>query len=312
MKEDTPAAPDDEADLRACLAWAGARLRDGGVDDPRREARLLMAHVLGTDLAGLLARTRIDDAGRTSFLSAVRRRAAREPMAHITGRAGFWSLELETSPATLIPRADSETLIEALLEHRPDRARVRNVLDLGTGTGCLLLSALSEYRAAWGVGVDIAPDAARLAARNARHAGLDDRCAMLAGDWASSIRGTFDVVFSNPPYIPRRDLAGLMPDVREYEPARALDGGTDGLDAYRKLTETLPLLLAHDGIAVFEIGIGQEHSVPSLARQSGLEIVDIRADLGGIPRAVLMRHRPDRRIGARASEKSFGRPDIRA
>ncbi|MFT8775593.1 MAG: peptide chain release factor N(5)-glutamine methyltransferase [Gluconacetobacter liquefaciens] len=291
MKEDALAVPGDEADLRTWLGWGGARLRDADVDDPRREARLLMAHVLGTDLAGLLARTRMADSERAGFVAAVRRRAAREPMAHITGRAGFWSLELETSPATLIPRPDSETLIEALLDHCPDRERVRSVLDLGTGTGCLLLAALSEYRAAWGVGVDIAPDAARLAARNARRAGLKGRCAMLVGDWAASIRGVFDVVFSNPPYIPQGDLAGLMPDVRDYEPVRALDGGADGLDAYRLLTGALPLLLAHDGVAVFEIGIGQENSMPTLARQSGLEIVDVRADLGGIPRAVVMRHR---------------------
>lgn len=291
MKEDAQAAPDDGADLRKWLEWGGAQLREAGVDDPRREARLLMAHVLDVDLAGLLARARIDDSARQSFFTAVRRRAAREPMAHITGRAGFWSLELETSPATLIPRADSETLIEALLDHRPDRTRVRSMLDLGTGTGCLLLAALSEYRAAWGVGVDIAPDAARLAVRNARSAGLDGRCTMVAGDWAASIRGPFDVVFSNPPYIPRADLSGLMPDVRDYEPARALDGGMDGLDAYRLLMEALPLLLAHDGIAIFEIGIGQDSSMPSLACRSGLEIVDIRADLGGVPRAVLMQHR---------------------
>ncbi|MBB2198239.1 MAG: peptide chain release factor N(5)-glutamine methyltransferase [Gluconacetobacter sp.] len=291
MKEDALAVPGDEADLRTWLGWGGVLLRDAGVDDPRREARLLMAHVLGTDLAGLLARTRMTASERAGFLAAVRRRAAREPMAHITGRAGFWSLELETSPATLIPRPDSETLIEALLDHCPDREQVRSVLDLGTGTGCLLLAALSEYGAAWGVGVDIAPDAARLAARNARRAGLEGRCAMLAGDWSASIRGEFDVVFSNPPYIPQGDLADLMPDVRDYEPARALDGGADGLDAYRLLTGALPMLLAHDGVAVFEIGIGQENSMPALARQSGLEIVDVRADLGGIPRAVVMRHR---------------------
>lgn len=291
MKEDALAVPGDEADLRTWLGWGGVLLRDAGVDDPRREARLLMAHVLGTDLAGLLARTRMTASERAGFLTAVRRRAAREPMAHITGRAGFWSLELETSPATLIPRPDSETLIEALLDYCPDREQVRSVLDLGTGTGCLLLAALSEYGAAWGVGVDIAPDAARLAARNARRAGLEGRCAMLAGDWSASIRGEFDVVFSNPPYIPQGDLADLMPDVRDYEPARALDGGADGLDAYRLLTGALPMLLAHDGVAVFEIGLGQENSMPALARQSGLEIVDVRADLGGIPRAVVMRHR---------------------
>ncbi|MBB2176391.1 peptide chain release factor N(5)-glutamine methyltransferase [Gluconacetobacter johannae] len=273
------------------LAEGAERLRAAGLDNPRREARLLLAHVLRTDLAGLLARHSVDMSARGAFLDAIDRRAAHEPIAYITGRAGFWSLDLETSPATLIPRPDSETLVEALLHHRPDRASVRSVLDLGTGTGCLLLAALSEYGDAWGMGVDISPDAARLAARNARHTGLAARCAMINASWASAIDGRFDVVFSNPPYIPHGDLAGLMPDVRDHEPARALDGGIDGLDAYRILTAALPSLLAHDGIAIFEIGIGQEGDMPALARQAGLEILDVRADLGGIPRAVLMQLR---------------------
>ncbi|MBM9401735.1 peptide chain release factor N(5)-glutamine methyltransferase [Gluconacetobacter azotocaptans] len=272
------------------LAEGAERLRAAGLDNPRREARLLMAHVLRTDLAGLLARQNVDMAASRAFFDAVGRRAAHEPIAYITGHAGFWSLDLETSPATLIPRPDSETLIEALLHHRPDRASVRSVLDLGTGTGCLLLAALSEYDDAWGLGVDIAPDAARLAARNARRTGLGARCAMINGSWTSAIQGRFDVVFSNPPYIPHGDLPGLMPDVRDHEPPRALDGGMDGLDAYRILTAALPSLLAHGGIAIFEIGIDQERDMPMLARQAGLEILDVRADLGGIPRAVLMQN----------------------
>ncbi|ACI49939.1 protein-(glutamine-N5) methyltransferase, release factor-specific [Gluconacetobacter diazotrophicus PA1 5] len=288
MKRFDAAPPHDPADIASLLAWAAGRLAAAGLDHPRREARLLMAHVLRTDLAGLLARSAMDAAEHRSFVALVARRAAHEPMAYITGRAGFWSLDLETAPATLIPRADSETLVEALLAQRPDRGAVRTILDLGTGTGCLLLAALSEYPDAWGLGVDIDPDAAHLAARNARRTGLRDRCAMLAADWSTAIAGRFDVVFSNPPYIPRADLAGLMPDVRDHEPARALDGGTDGLDAYRLLTGALPSLLAHGGIAIFEIGIGQERSMPDLARQAGLDIVGIRTDLGGIPRAVLM------------------------
>nr|WP_246395896.1 peptide chain release factor N(5)-glutamine methyltransferase [Gluconacetobacter tumulisoli] len=272
------------------LAEGTERLRAAGLDNPRREARLLMAHVLQTDLAGLLARQNVDMSASRAFFDAIDRRAAHEPIAYITGHAGFWSLDLETSSTTLIPRPDSETLIEALLHHRRDRASVRSVLDLGTGTGCLLLAALSEYGDAWGVGVDIAPGAARLAARNARRTGLATRCAVMNANWTSAIQGRFDVIFSNPPYIPHGDLAGLMPDVRDHEPARALDGGVDGLDAYRVLTEALPSLLAHDGIAIFEIGIGQERDMPRLARQAGLEILEIRADLGGIPRAVLMQH----------------------
>lgn len=276
--------------LPTVLAEATTRLAGAGIDTPRREARLLMAHVLGTDLAGLLARGALDAAEHAAFGAALARRAAHEPMAYITGHAGFWSLDLETSPATLIPRADSETLIEALLAQRPDRAAVRTILDLGTGTGCLLLAALGEYPGAWGVGVDLAPAAAALAARNARRTGLAGRCAMLAADWAAPLQGRFDVVFSNPPYIPRGDLAGLMRDVRDHEPMRALDGGPDGLDAYRHLTFLLPSLLAPGGIAIFEVGIGQDRDMPALARAAGLDIAAIRTDLGGIPRAVLMQH----------------------
>jgi release factor glutamine methyltransferase len=292
MKRHGAVAPHEPTDIALLLGWATDRLRGAGLDDPRHEARLLMAHILRTDLAGLLGRRALDATDHDSFITAVDRRAGHEPMAYITGHAGFWSLDLATSPATLIPRADSETLIEALLARRPDRGAVRTILDLGTGTGCLLLAALSEYPDAWGLGVDISPDAARLAAYNARRTGLENRCAMAAADWSGAIRGRFDVVFSNPPYIPHADLAGLMPDVRDHEPARALDGGADGLDAYRLLTGALPLLLAHGGLAIFEIGIGQDDSMPDLARQAGLEIVGIRTDLGGIPRAVLMQQCP--------------------
>ncbi|POF64245.1 protein-(glutamine-N5) methyltransferase, release factor-specific [Novacetimonas maltaceti] len=286
MKEDdTP----DTHDLRMVLQQAGSRLSHAGIETPRREARLLLAHVLGTDLGGLLLRERIGTSLLERFEALLERRAMHEPLSYLTGRAGFWSMMLEVSPATLIPRADTETLVEALLDLRPDRNDVRAILDLGTGTGCLLLAALQEYPQAWGVGIDLSPDAALLASRNARHVGLPERCAIMCGDWAQAIAGRFDVVFSNPPYIPHADLQDLMPDVRDHEPHRALDGGDDGLDCYRIVMGALPRLLLPHGLGIVELGIGQDHGVAALARAAGMEVVDIRRDLGGIGRALVVR-----------------------
>ena len=271
--------------LGEALAQATRVLTAAGIEAPRREARLLAAHLLGRPATALLdPATRIDLAA-LAVLAA--RRATREPMAFITGRQGFWTLDLAVSPATLVPRADSEALIEAALAVLPNRGDVARILDLGTGTGCLLLAALSEFPAAFGVGVDISPEAARLAARNARACGLDGRAVFLAGDWAAAIVGRFDLVLSNPPYIATGDLAGLMPELG-FEPPRALDGGRSGLDAYGAIIRGLPALLSPAGVAVLELGQGQENVVAALAAQAGLAHLATRADLAGIPRAVVL------------------------
>ncbi len=264
------------------LAWACQRLADAGVEQPRREARLLAAHVLGLPARALLdPASRVDRAG---FAALVARRVAREPLALITGRRGFWTLELEVSPDTLVPRPDSEALVEAALAHAPG---ARRVLDLGTGTGCLLLAVLSACPGAFGVGVDLSPAACRLAARNAAANGMAERCAFLAGDWTDALHGRFDIILCNPPYIETATLAGLMPEVRLFEPARALDGGAEGLDAYRRLLPGLPGLLDDRGVAVLELGAGQEAAVRGLAAQAALAHLDTRLDLGSIARAVV-------------------------
>ena len=215
------------------------------------------------------------------------RRAAREPLAYVVGWQEFWSLRFAVSPATLIPRADSETLIEAALAARP--AGVRRILDLGTGTGCLLLAALSEYPEAFGVGVDRCPGAAALAARNAAALGLADRAAILCGHWADALDARFDLVLSNPPYVARAEIATLMPEVARFEPATALDGGADGLDAYRRILADLPRLLQPGGAAILELGAGQRAAVAALAAPLGT--VSWRRDLGGIERAMLIQAR---------------------
>jgi release factor glutamine methyltransferase len=263
-------------------------LREAGIDDPGREARLLLAHALGRDPATLLDRQARVDKG--IFDTVVARRASREPLALITGRTGFWTLDLEVSPATLIPRADSESLIEAALEAFPDRARVHRMLDLGTGTGCLLLAALSEFRHAWGVGIDLDPDAAALARRNAACNHLAPRATLLCGNWASAIASEpgFDLVLSNPPYIETGAMPGLMPEVRRHEPSRALDGGADGLAAYRAIAADLPRLLAPGGVAILELGQGQGRAVGEIAAGHRLAIRAMRPDLSGTERAIVL------------------------
>ncbi len=211
-------------------------------------------------------------------------------MAYITGRRGFWTFEVDVSPATLIPRPDSETLIEAALAAQPNRAAVTKILDLGTGTGCLLIAALLEFPAAWGVGLDRVPQAAALAAANAARI-TPNRAAVLAADWAAPLRARFDLILCNPPYIPTADLAGLMPDVRLHEPATALDGGPAGLAAYKNLLPAMPPLLNPGGTAIFELGAGQSEAATALAKAAGITRTTLRPDLAGIPRALVL-HAP--------------------
>jgi release factor glutamine methyltransferase len=264
-------------------------LAAAGVEDAWREARHLARLALCLDASCLTDPTATMDA--VHFERLLRRRAAREPMAYLRGRQGFWTLDLAVSPATLIPRADSETLIEAAVAALPDRANVRRVLDLGTGSGALLLAALSEFPAAWGVGVDLSPPAAALAARNAATNGMAGRAAFLCASWAAALAARFDLVLANPPYIRAADIAGLMPEVAAYEPAMALDGGADGLDAYREVIPALPGLLAPGGVAVVELGVGQAEAASDLARAAGFAEPRRRRDIGGVERALVLRAR---------------------
>jgi release factor glutamine methyltransferase len=268
------------------LIQGSAALAAAGVAAPAREARLLLAHARG-EPSGLLADRRAPvPAG---FWTLLERRCRREPMAHISGRQGFWTLDLEVSAATLIPRADSETLIEAAIAVFPDPARVRRVLDLGTGTGALLLAALGEFPLSVGVGVDRAPAAAALARRNAAAHGLAPRAVFAVGHWGACVAGGFDLVLANPPYVEADAVATLMPEVARFEPRSALDGGPDGLDAYRAILPDLPRLLAAGGVAVLEVGDGQARAVAAMANRAGLCLVTVREDLGGVARAVVVK-----------------------
>jgi release factor glutamine methyltransferase len=286
-----PRCADPAGTIGFFLCLAGQRLRGAAIEAPRMEARRLLAHVLNKSEEALLRdpRAPVPADQAQQFAALLARRIAHEPFAYLTGRVGFWTLDLEVSPATLIPRADSETLVEAALEACPDKGAALHVLDLGTGTGALLLAVLSELPAANGVGVDLKPEAAALAARNAARLGLAGRARFLAGDWAAALAGRIDLVLCNPPYIESAAIAGLMPEVARHEPASALDGGVDGLDAYRRIIADLPRLLAPHGVAVLELGAGQQAAVEALAKAADLTPEACRADLGGIPRALVLR-----------------------
>ena len=284
---------------------AAGRLADAGIPDARREARLLAALALDCSPDALLANSArdLDAAQAARFMALVDRRRAREPLSRIRGSREFWSLEFALNEATLDPRPDSETLVAVALELAPDGAPVR-VLDLGTGSGCLLIAFLSERRQAEGVGIDLDETAVQLAARNAERNGVAARARFAIGDWRrpeTLPAGPFDLVLVNPPYIPNAAIAGLEPEVASHEPRAALDGGADGLDAYRSLATLLGGLLAPEGHAVVELGQGQAGSVAAILARAGLEIGPIRVDLGGIERCLVAGRGPKKPFGINAS-----------
>ena len=305
-----------------------ARLREAGIENPRLETRVLMEHASGAALEELL-----------------RRRCAREPLAYVIGEKEFWSLNFAVGPGALVPRPETETLIEAALEYFPDRDAPLNILDLGVGSGCLLLTLLHLYPNAKGTGVDASGEALKWARTNAARllstshppleggseADLHDsakmasgrgpctaagplpeksslhsdfstlpqgeggtfehRCSLLQGNWAEGLAGPFDLIVSNPPYVTREEMTTLAPELA-FEPRGALDGGEDGLEAYRALAPQLPGLLAPHGRILLEIGASQADAVAAILKGSGLETIKIRPDLAGRDRCVEARLSP--------------------
>ncbi len=241
-----------------------------------------MAHALGVSHQDLLLK-HLGDPAPASFDAFVARRLAHEPVAYITGSRGFWTVEIGVGPGVLVPRADSETLIEAAVAHFAGSEGPGRVLDLGTGPGTLLLAALAEWPDATGVGVDASDTALDYARRNAAALGVAERVDLRRGDWAAGLVGQFDLILCNPPYIGTAEELG--PEVRAHEPTSALFAGADGLDDYRRIIPDLPRLLAPGGIAVLEIGWTQGEAVSALMRGAGLDPV-LHHDLGGRPRAV--------------------------
>jgi release factor glutamine methyltransferase len=267
------------------------RFRNGGTDSAELDARLLTGNVLGLDLTGMIAAANRMLTSRESnrLESFAQRRLAGEPVARILGHKEFWGLSLQLSPATLVPRPDTETVVELALEILRAGASDRplRIADLGTGSGAILLALLAELPQAQGIGTDISTAALQTAAANAARAGLAKRAGFVACDYASGLCGPFDLIVSNPPYIRSADIAGLAIEVRDHDPPAALDGGPDGLDAYRVLIPQAADRLAPGAALVLEAGQGQSADIEALMKAAGLMTAWlIKADLAGVRRAV--------------------------
>jgi release factor glutamine methyltransferase len=270
-----------------------AQLRAARLDTPELDARILVGHALGLEHATLAAASaRTVTAREAEAIGALaRRRLAREPVARILGRKEFWSLTLQVDGATLVPRPETETVVEtalAAIDADGPRRRPLRIADLGTGTGALILALLAELPQAWGVGTDISYGALRVARENAKTLGCA-RAVFLACDMVAALGGPFDLIMSNPPYIASHELAALAPEVRDFDPRAALDGGPDGLDGYRRIARSAPALLAPGGILVVELGAGQAPAVTAMFTAAGLAPAPPRTDVNGVPRAFFAR-----------------------
>lgn len=281
----------------ALLRDTAVALTSAGIDNVRFEARLLLGHAAGLGVEQLIARG--GDPAPARVVTAMReltaRRVRREPMAYILGEREFWGLPFKVSPAVLVPRPDSETLIEAALDLLPGRERPLRVLDLGVGSGCLLLTLLKEYPEATGVGMDASEAALVIAGENAASLGVAARTRLVPGDWrkagwADLLDGPFDLLVSNPPYIVTDTISALMPEVANHEPRLALDGGADGLAAYRIIAAASPRLIAPGGWALVEGGEGQATDISRIFAAAGLSPQIPRKDLAGVERVVPALH----------------------
>jgi len=285
-----PALKDGVSAAEATQLMAQAFGR-AGIEDARVDARALICHALRIERARLLADSdRVLEAREVAALQALAaRRLKREPVSRIRGRKEFWNLMLAVTPAVLTPRPETETVVEAALDalQREGRKTARlRILDIGTGSGALLLALLSELPHASGLGTDISQAALEVARANAERNGLRDRCSFVACDIVKGVEGRFDLIVSNPPYVAHGEIATLAPEVRDYAPTLALDGGTDGLACYRAIARQVPHLMADNGRLFVELGAGQEAAVRALLTEAGLRAGAARADLAGIPRAL--------------------------
>lgn len=281
--------------VQAAVLQGAARLAAAGVPDAGRDARRLMAHALGVDPGRLvlLAHDRLPDPAARSFDAMLAARAARQPVAQITRTRAFWGREFVVTPDVLDPRPETETLVDLALS-----AGFTRVLDLGTGSGCIVITLLAERTSARGVGTDISVPALAVAGTNAARHGVADRLILTPSDWFADLGGTYDLIVSNPPYIAAAEMAGLQPEVRDWEPRHALTDGSDGLTAYRVLAAQAPAHLSPGGRLIVEIGSTQGAAVTALFAATGLVDVAVYPDLAGRDRVVVARGPADPRKSA--------------
>jgi release factor glutamine methyltransferase len=295
----TAAQADTALSIAAMRRRLAQQFRDAGLDSPDLDARILVGHALALDHAALAAQAdrRLTGSEADTIAALARRRLTREPVALILGSKEFWGLPITLNADTLVPRPETETVVEAALATIGDaRNRPLRIADLDTGSGALLLALLHELPAARGIGTDISVTALTCARANAVALGLGGRAQFIACDHGSALAGSaragFDLVVANPPYVASGDIANLEPEVRNFDPRRALDGGADGLAAYRAIAADARRLLAADGSLVLELGVGQLDAVRSLTAAAGLAPAAVRNDLLGVARALVVKVSP--------------------
>lgn len=277
--------------VRDAIVVGSNMLRDAGIEMPNLDARILLNAAAQMDAEAMVRSPEAPLAPKVfhAYLQMLMRRKSREPVAYITGNKSFWSLDFEVTCDTLIPRPDSETLIETTLACIESRSKPYTIVDVGVGSGCLLLSLLSELPRSNGIGLDISAEALQVASKNAARLGMGHRTRFMQSNWMDGLTDTVDVIISNPPYIPSGDIAGLQPDVRLYEPVLALDGGTDGMNPYRIIAKSASKRLSENGLLVVEFGIGQADAIHKILQSEGLRIERVEKDLAGITRCIAAR-----------------------
>ena len=290
--------------VRQWLETASRRLHEAGVDSATLDAKVLLCHALGKEPHfPFLCPDYIVEAQAAEILDSwVQRRAKKEPIAYIIGKKEFWSLDFIVTCDTLIPRPDSETIVQALLDttsaiaiqhHSKAEEMELEIADIGTGTGCLLISALKTLLRAKGTAIDIKSEALEIARRNSELHGTCSRMEFIESNWLEKIDRKFDIIVSNPPYIALNEFAGLMEDVKQYEPASALVSGQDGMDSYRMIATQAKTRLKENGYVILETGSTQTSSVAGIFMQQGFEILEIRRDMAGLERCVIARTNND-------------------
>jgi release factor glutamine methyltransferase len=271
---------------REALNEGAARLRAAGIPSARLDARVLLAMAMEVSTGEVFTETELEPATHERFAALIARRAAREPLAYLTGTKEFWSLAIAVGPGVLIPRPETETLIETALNEFPPEGLLR-VLDIGTGSGCLLIAFLSARTNATGVGVDASDAALAWARRNVLAHGLGSRCRLEIARWEPAETGLFDVILVNPPYLTTTEFEQSQPEIRDWEPRSALVAGEDGLEAFRALGPVFRRRLATGGKAFIEVGAGQATAAGEILLRSGLDVKAAISDLSGVPRCLI-------------------------
>ena len=287
-----PKPAKETTSVKVILEWAKEKLLEAQIESSILDARLLLGFALGTPQERfygsedeILTKTQADN-----YIRIIERRCKREPVSRIIGTRGFWNLTLKINQSSLDPRPDSEVLIESILKTFPEKADNLKFIDFGTGTGCLLLSALNEFPNSSGVGVDISKECVELARENATLSGLSRRALFIQSDWGREVTDKFDIIIANPPYIQSNIISSLDPEVKNFDPHIALNGGQDGLSCYRELAPQFVKILKKGGLVFLEIGYNQRESVSNIMEQSGLKCLHINQDLGNRDRCLVLAH----------------------